>query len=101
MLSIGRKVPRAAIVTASYDDGSLNGKRREETNTYDIVKFEGKDVILVHNGLYGIDVLTFNGAIGSFTQTISNANTRPYGSRGDHSTLARCPSEVSRCVPAL
>ena len=74
MLSIGRKVPHAAIVTTSYDDGSHTGKRQEETNTYNIVKFEGKDVILVHNGLYRIDVLTFNGTIGSFTRTISNAN---------------------------
>src|SRR5215467_2735917 len=67
-----QEAPRAAIVRTNYDDGS--GKRKEETYTYDIAKFAGSNVILVHNGWYGIDVLTFNGTIGSFTQTICNAN---------------------------
>jgi len=66
--------PRAAIVIVSYDDGSHTGKRAETTNTYLIAKFEDRNVILVHSDDYGIDVLTFNGTIGSFTQTICNAN---------------------------
>jgi hypothetical protein len=63
-----------ATVTISYDDGSHTGKRAETTNTYIIAKFDSKDVILVHTDFYGIDVLTFNGTIGSFTQTTCNAN---------------------------
>ena len=65
--------PRAGIVTMSYDDGSHTGNRKEETNSYEIAKLEDRNVILVRNGWYGIDVLTFNGTIGSFTQTICNA----------------------------
>ena len=58
-----QELPRAAIVTTSYDDGSHTGKRKEETNTYDIVKFQGRDVILVRNAYYDLVSVGQSGSI--------------------------------------